>query len=500
MLRHLLRTTVLASGLGAFGLLAAVSAVALGTGPVVAQDAPASGAAAQIGHNQPEAGDDVTHFTLANGLEVVVIEDHRAPVVTHMVWYRTGSADETPGHSGIAHFLEHLMFKGTDDVGPGEFSSIVEAQGGSDNAFTSYDYTAYFQRVASDRLDLMMKLEADRMRDLQLTEDVIVTERNVVIEERRQRTDSSPGALMGEQMRAAQYLNHPYGIPIIGWKHEIEQLSLQNALDHYGRFYAPNNAIMVVAGDVTPDAVRQMAETHYGPLKPSDAIVPRLRPQEPPQLAERRMSMSDARVSEPYVSRSYLAAERNSGDQRKAAALTILAELLGGSGQTSLLAEALQYGPDPVAVYASAYYDGTSVDKGTFNLVVSPMPDVSLTEAEAAMDKVLADFLEQGPDAEDFARIKTQVRAAQIYARDNVDGLARRYGEALAVGLTVQDVQDWPALLQDISADEVIAAAREVLDRKQAVTGWVMPEAAPAVPADPQPAAPVDATPAEGAQ
>lgn len=467
MLRHLLRTTLLASGLFAFGLMAQA--------PVMAQDAPA-----QIGHNQPDAGDHVTHFTLSNGLEVVVIEDHRAPVVTHMVWYRTGSADEAPGHSGIAHFLEHLMFKGTDEVGPGEFSSIVEAQGGSDNAFTSYDYTAYFQRVASDRLDLMMKLEADRMRDLRLTEDVIVTERNVVIEERRQRTDSSPDALMGEQMSAAQYLNHPYGIPIIGWQHELEKLSLQDALDHYGRFYAPNNAILVVAGDVTPDAVREMAQTHYGPLKPSDAIVPRLRPQEPPQLSERRMTMTDARVSEPYVSRSYLAAERNSGDQRKAAALTILAELLGGSGQTSLLAEALQFGPDPVAIYASAYYDGTSVDKGTFNLVVAPAPDVSLSDAEAAMDKVLADFLEQGPDAEDFARIKTQVRAAQIYARDNVGGLARRYGEALAVGLTLQDVKDWPALLQDISAEEVVAAAREVLDRKQAVTGWIMPEAQPA--------------------
>lgn len=476
MLRHLLRTTLLGAGL----LTAALSAPM-----VLAQEAPVHT------HNQPPAQDDVSYFTLANGLEVVVIEDHRAPVVTHMVWYRTGAADELPGHSGIAHFLEHLMFKGTDDIGPGEFSSIVEAQGGNDNAFTSWDYTAYFQRVAADRLDLMMKLEADRMRDLRLTEEDVATERNVIVEERRQRTDSSPGALLGEQMRAAQYLNSPYGIPIIGWKHEIEALQRQDAFDHYARFYAPNNAILVVAGDVTPDAVRRMAESHYGPLKPSDAIVPRLRPQEPPQLAERRLAMSDPRVSEPSISRSYLAPERDPGDQKQAAALTILAELLGGSSQTSVLAEALQFGEAPVAVYAGAYYDGTSVDDGTFNLVLAPMPGIDMAEAEAAMDKVLADFLAKGLDADDFARIKTQIRAAQIYARDNVDGLARHYGEALAVGLGLKDVQDWPAILDSVSVDEVMAAAHAVLDRKHAVTGWLLPEEAPAA----QPDAPAADTP-----
>ncbi|MFN3846456.1 MAG: M16 family metallopeptidase, partial [Paracoccaceae bacterium] len=193
----------------------------------------------------PAVADDVTTFRLENGMDVVVIEDNRAPVVTHMVWYRTGAADEAPGHSGIAHFLEHLMFKGTDDIAPGEFSAIVEAQGGNDNAFTSWDYTAYFQRVAADRLDLMMQLEADRMRDLKLLEDDIVTERAVIIEERKQRTDSSPGALLQEQMRAAQFLNHPYGIPIVGWKHEMEALDRKAAFDHYARYYAPNNAILV---------------------------------------------------------------------------------------------------------------------------------------------------------------------------------------------------------------------------------------------------------------
>ncbi|MBN2630479.1 MAG: insulinase family protein [Rhodobacteraceae bacterium] len=428
----------------------------------------------------PAVADDVSTFQLGNGMEVVVIEDHRAPVVTHMVWYRTGSADELPGRSGIAHFLEHLMFKGTDDLEPGEFSATVEAQGGSDNAFTSYDYTAYFQRVAADRLDLMMQMEADRMRDLKLLDDDIVTERAVIIEERKQRTDSSPGALLQEQMRAAQFLNHPYGTPIIGWKHEAEALGRQDAFDHYSRYYAPNNAILVVAGDVSPAAVRAMAETHYGPLEPSDGIAERKRPAEPPQLAERRLTLSDARVSEPYVMRSYLAPERDPGDQDKAAALTILAELLGGSGTTSLLAQGLQFGADPVAVYSSAFYDSTTLDDGTFGLIVVPMPGVALDRAEAAMDAVIARFLETGPDPEDFARIKTQIRADQIYARDNVDGVARRYGEALATGLTVQDVQDWPAVLDAVTPEQVMEAAREVLDRKRAVTGWLMPEKDPA--------------------
>lgn len=422
----------------------------------------------------PALADDVTTFTLDNGLDVVVIEDHRAPAVTQMVWYRIGAADEPPGHSGIAHFLEHLMFQGTDDMAEGAFSATVEENGGTDNAFTSWDYTAYFQRVAADRLDLMMKMEADRMRDLQLTEDDVTTERQVILEERSQRTDGDPGSLLNEQMAAAQFMNHPYGIPVIGWRHEMAALSRQDALDFYQANYAPNNAILIVAGDVQPDEVRALAEKHYGPLAPSDRIKPRERPQEPPQLAERRLVMQDERVSEPYLVRSYLAPERNTGDQRKAAALTILAELLGGNQTNSVLARNLQF-DRKVAVWSAAFYDGTSVDPDTFGLYVSPVPGVSLADAEKAMDEVIAGFLESGPDPAQFARIKTQVRAAEIYGRDSAGGLARLYGQALSVGLTVQDVQDWPEILQSITEDEVMAAAREVLNRDNAVTGWLTP-------------------------
>ena len=423
------------------------------------------------------ADEPVTTFTLDNGLNVVVIEDHRAPVVVQMIWYRVGAADEPAGHSGIAHFLEHLMFKGTDKVGPNQFSGIVEAQGGDDNALTSWDYTAYFQRIAADRLDLVMEMEADRMRNLRLTEEDVTTERQVILEERAQRTDSDPGTLLMEQMRAAQYLNSPYGVPVIGWRHEMADLSREDALSYYKRFYAPNNATLVIAGDVTPDKVKVLAEEYYGPLEPSDGIVPRERAQEPPQLAERRLVLEDERVSEPYVFRTYLAPERDPGNQKEAAALTVLAELLGGNGQTSVLARALQF-DRKVAVYTSAYYDGTSIDDATFGLMVMPAPDVSLADAEAELDKVLDDFLKNGPDPAALERIRTQVRAGEIYARDNVESLANRYGQELSVGLTMTDIEGWDEALAAVTAEDVMAVAHKVLDRKDAVTGWLTKPAA----------------------
>ncbi len=421
-----------------------------------------------------QADEQVTSFTLDNGMEVVVIEDNRAPAVVHMVWYRAGSADEPPGVSGIAHFLEHMMFKRTETMETGTFSRVVAENGGRDNAFTSYDYTAYFQRVAADRLELMMQMEADRMVNLRLDDAEIATEREVIIEERNQRVENSPSALFREQKSAVQYYNHRYGIPIIGWRHEMEMLDRDDALAFYEQFYAPNNAILIVAGDITPDAVRDLAQTHYGPLPANPDLPERLRPAEPPQLAERRIIYRDARVAEPYVSRSYLAPERDSGAQETAAALTILADLLG-SGTTSVLTEALQFDRQ-VATFTGAFYSGTSLDRTTFDLVVVPAQDVTLEQAEAEMDRVLAEFLQNGVNPDQLERVKTQLRAAQIYARDSVESIANRYGRALTQGLTVADVQAWPDVLQAVTADDVMAAARDVLDRRQAVTGWLMAE------------------------
>ena len=422
----------------------------------------------------PGRAADVTSFSLPNGMDVVVLEDHRAPVVVHMVWYKVGAADEPPGKSGIAHYLEHLLFKGTDDLEPGEFSRIVAANGGTDNAFTSLDYTGYFQRVAADRLGLMMQMEADRMRDLQLDGRDIATELKVIQEERRQRTDNDPGALFTEQRNAAQYQNHPYGIPIIGWMHEVEQLDLQDALDFYKTYYAPNNAILIVAGDVTPETVRTLAEQHYGPVAPTPGLAERARPQEPPQLAERRITFADPRVAQPYVVRTYLAPERNSGDQRQAAALTLLAEVLG-DGATSELAKRLQFGTKE-ALYVSAFYRGTSLDSTTFGVLVVPAPGVELDEAEAAMDRELAAFLDDGVNPDQLARIQMQIRASSIYEEDSVSSLARRYGVGLTSGLSVEDIQAWPDILQSITPEEIVAAGRAIFDRRNAVTGWLVPD------------------------
>ncbi|MCQ0091043.1 insulinase family protein [Roseovarius sp. M141] len=428
--------------------------------------------------------DNVTTYTLDNGLDLVVIEDHRAPVVTHMVWYRAGSADEPPGASGVAHFLEHLLFKGTEKLAPGEFSSTVAKQGGNDNAFTSYDYTAYFQRVAADRLELMMQMESDRMVNLQLDEQNVATERDVIIEERNSRVENNPGALFREQQNAAQYLNSPYGDPVIGWQHEQPLLTLEDATDFYGQYYSPNNAIVVVAGDVVAQDVYALTQKYYGPLPANPALPDRVRPQEPRQMAARRLAMQDPRVAQPYLTRSYLAPERDSGDQSRAAALSVLAEILGG-GTTSVMAEKLQF-DSQIAVQSAAWYDGISLDDTSFTLLVVPVPGTPLPQAEAAMDGVIAEFLETGVDTDQLKRIKMRLRAAQVYARDDVNGLANRYGAALTSGLTVADVQAWPDVLQSVTADDVMQAARDLFDDRNSVTGYLSTPETPTTTAAPE--------------
>ena len=415
---------------------------------------------------------EVTTYTLDNGMQVVVLEDHRAPIVTHMVWYRVGSADEMPGKSGIAHYLEHLLFKGTDNLKSGEFSEIVAANGGTGNAFTSYDYTAYYQRVSADRLGLMMKIESDRMQNLKLTAEEVLPERDVIIEERNSRTDTNPNALFGEHRNALMYQNHGYGIPVIGWRHEIGQLTRDDAIDFYKKYYAPNNAILIVAGDVNPEQVLELANEHYGPRIPSDAIKTRVRAQEPPKRAPVHTIFEDPRVRQPYVIREYLAANRKTGDQTEAAALTIFAELLGGSGVTSFLGQRLQL-QEKVALNVASWHSATSYDADTFGLYIVPAPDVTLQQAEDALDAALLSFLDQGVDQAHLDRIKTQIQASTIFGLDHQESVARSYGEGLTTGLTVQDVQDWPKVLAAVTAKDVMNAARNVLDPKASVTGWI---------------------------
>ncbi len=425
----------------------------------------------------------ISHFTLNNGLETVVIEDHRAPVVVQMVWYKVGSADEQPGKSGIAHYLEHLMFKGTDKLAPGELSKTVTANGGMDNAFTSYDFTAYFQRIASDRLPLVMEMESDRMNGLKIGEDDWQAERQVVLEERSQRTDSDPAAQFAEERSAVQFYNHPYRRPVIGWRAETEALTRDDAKAWYDPSYAPNNAVLIIAGDVTPEKARELAQKYYGSIPPKADALRKPRPQEPEQRSPRRMERADPRVAEPVLTRTVLVPERNPGDQKTAAALTVLAELLGGSSQTSVLARELML--TGKALYVGTAYDGLTVDPTTFTIAMTPAPGVSNADAEAALDAALQKFRKDGPDPAQLERVKTQVRAARVYDRDSAHGRAYDYGQGLSVGLRIEDVNDWPDILAAVTPDDIRAAADLVLGSKAEVTGWLLPaEAATDAPAD----------------
>ena len=416
-------------------------------------------------------GPTVTHYTLANGLELVVIPDHRAAVVTHMIWYKVGAADETPGKSGLAHFLEHLMFKGTERNPGSRFSETVSAIGGQ-NAFTTSDYTGFFQRVPRDRLKEMMAFEADRITGLVLTDAVVRPELNVVLEEQNMRVANNPSSRLAEQMDAALYLNHPYGRPVIGWRPEIESLDRDDALAFYRRFYTPNNAIVVVAGDVDASEVKADAEETYGKVMPRAEIAPRRRPQEPPQEAPRTVTLADARVEQPSVSRYYLVPSRTTAKTGESQALEVLAHVLG-SGVNSRLYRALVV-EQSVALNAGAYYSGTALDYGKFGVYGSPKPGKSLHDVEAAIDTVLADISEHGITADELDLAKNRLIADAVYAQDNQVTLARWYGAALATGETVDMVRDWPEEIRGVTAAAVRDAARTWLNRGASVTGYLV--------------------------
>ena len=429
------------------------------------------------GPAQGGIGAQITNFTLANGIEVVVIPDHRAPVVTHMVWYKVGSADETPGKSGLAHFLEHLMFKGTAKNPAGRFSQVVATIGGQENAFTSADYTGYFQRVPRDELKQMMEFEADRMTGLVLTDDVVRPELNVVLEEQNMRVGNNPAARLGEQMDAALFLNHPYGRPVIGWRHEIEQLDREGALEFYRRFYTPNNAIVVIAGDVTPEEVRALAQDTFGKVPRVADIKPRLRPQEPAQEAPRTVTLGDPRVTQPSLSRYYLIPSSTTARSGESEALDVLTHILG-RGSNSRLHQRLVV-EKGVAVSAGASYDGTALDNTRLSIYATPKPDTSLPQLEQAIDAVLADIVENGVSADELERSKNRLIADSIYANDNQRTLAQWYGASLATGATVEQVRTWPDRLRLVSAEAVHEAARHWLDKRRSVTGYLVKDTHP---------------------
>jgi zinc protease len=411
-------------------------------------------------------------FTLANGLQVVVLTNDRLPVVTQMVWYKVGAADDPPGKSGLAHFLEHLMFRGSGKTAPGEFSRIISRNGGVDNAFTSSDTTAFYQTVAADRLELVMELESDRMVNLSLDEQEVLPERQVIIEERRTRTENNPSALLREQMNAALFLNHPYRIPIIGWRHEMEGLTHDDAVTFYKKWYAPNNAVLIVSGDVTVDKVRALAEKYYGPIKPHE-VAPRVRLQEPPQIAARRVTLESDRVRDPRVTRTYLAPSYTTGATEHAYALQVLENILSGGATSRLYSKLVVKDEAAVSVYAS--YDGSNYDWGTFSVGGQPRGDVSISALETDIDAEIARLLKDGVTKAEVDHAKKQLIASSVYSRDSQRQGAQVIGTALTTGQTIADVEAWPDRIQAVTVEQVNAAARHIFDINKSVTGILLP-------------------------
>jgi zinc protease len=412
-------------------------------------------------------------FKLANGLDVVVIPDHRAPVVTQMIWYRVGAADEPPGSSGLAHFLEHLMFKGTDTIPSGQFSKIVARNGGEDNAFTNHDVTAYFQRVAKDRLPTVMAMEADRMANLRLSEEDVVTERNVILEERRSRVDNDPGSILQEQMMAALYRNHPYGIPIIGWEHEIEGLNRNDALAFYKRFYAPNNAILIVAGDVEPDEVRKLAEETYGKIKPNPNASGRVRRKEPEHFAPVKVTLEDPRAGRTTVQRYYLAPSYASAAPGEAEALDLLMRA-AASGSVSRIYKRLVV-EEKKAANAGGWYSDSGLDSGRLGFYAIAAEGVSADDLDQAIKGVIEELCDKGITQAELDRARASYLAEFVYTQDSQSRLARHYGWRLSTGMTIKDVEEWPARLKRVTVDDVREVARKYLVDKNSVTGYLLP-------------------------
>ncbi|SDT91439.1 pitrilysin family protein [Stappia sp. ES.058] len=445
--------------------LAAAVALALAAPARASSDLPAGSttleAADAASFADIKIGGDVESFRLDNGLEVVVIPDRRAPVVTHMIWYRVGAADEEAGMSGVAHFLEHLMFKGTEKNPDGAFSKRVAAIGGQENAFTSNDYTAYFQRVAKEHLPEMMALEADRMENLILTDEVVAPERDVVLEERRMRVDNDPGAMLGETLDAVLYVNHPYGTPVIGWPSEISALSKDNAIAFYDRFYTPNNAILIVAGDVDVDGVRRMAEETYGKVAQRADPGERVRPAAQRVPGSLEVDLADPRVNQPNLRKAWLVPSYTTDKADSAPALDILSEILGG-GSTSRLYRSLVI-DQGVASSAGGWYQSSTLDDSRFMVYAVPSDGTSLEDLGAATRAVIDTLIADGVTEAELERAKTGLLSSALYAQDSQSSLARMFGVALTTGSSIDEVRGWPGAISAVTPEDVRKAAETYL-------------------------------------
>ncbi|HEY4124140.1 MAG TPA: pitrilysin family protein [Rhizomicrobium sp.] len=405
-------------------------------------------------------------------MQVLVVPDHRAPVVTQMLWFRVGGDDDPPGLSGLAHFFEHMMFRGTKLNPGGQFALIVARNGGETNAFTTHDYTAFYEQIAKDRLPLMMRLEADRMANLDLSDNNVRTERTVVMEERRMRVDNDPQSLMSEQLAAALFLSHPYGRPVIGWPDDIRRIGRVEARDFYLHHYAPNNATLVIVGDVTPDDVRPMAEAEFGKVAARE-LLPRAEYAQPARMGEARLNVTRPDVKVPVFIRMYRVPSYAEATAGEAESLDVFAQLLGGDATAALYRELVV--KKKLATDAGASYDGYARDDSSFSVYAVPRPGVSLEVLEHAVDGVIAGLFSREADATDLDRAKTQLIASATYRRDNQYSLASAYGQAISIGLTVNDVEQWPDRIRAVTAESARKAAIKDLNKIEAVSGTLRP-------------------------
>ena len=416
---------------------------------------------------------------LPNGLRVIVKEDRRAPTAVHMVWYRAGSMDETNGTTGVAHLLEHMMFKGTPSIGPGEFSRLVAAAGGRDNAFTSKDYTAYFQQVPKQKLEQMMQLEADRMRHLNLDPKEFAQEIRVVMEERRLRTDDQPQAQLFEQMGAVAFQAHPYRVPVIGWMNDLEAMTVQDARDWYERWYEPNNAFVVVVGDVDHDAVFALAEKYYGPL--AARALPTRKPQvEPEQKGVRRVTVK-APAELPIIVLAYkVPVLRDVERDVDPYALEMLSAILDGHDAARFSRSLIR--EQRLAVSANAGYDATSRGPGMFYLLGSPSEGKTRADLEAGFRGEIARIVKDGVTAEELTRARSQLVANQVYKLDSMFAQAMEIGQMETSGIPYTADKRLIEKLQAVTADQVRAVARKYFVDDQLTVAELDPQPLPRTP------------------
>ncbi len=414
-----------------------------------------------------------TSFTLANGLQVVVVPNHLAPVVTQMVWYKVGSADEVPGKTGLAHYLEHLMFRGTDNVAAGEFSKMIAAQGGNDNAFTSYDYTAYFETVAADRLPMIMSLEADRMQHLKIMPETAVPELSVVLDERQQRTENDPHGRFQEKTRHLLMPHHPYGAPVIGWKSEIEKFAVSDARRFYERYYAPNNSVVVISGDVVVEDVMRLAASIYGPVPKRNLSERRaLRASSVPQ--KQHYMMMDAGIEQAQVELEVVLPSYATQKNNEAAALEVIAEALD-SGEVGVLYRKLVMERSLVSGLGTNY-DPDARGDAVFTIAATPRPGVEPKKVEAALTEELGKLAETGMDAKAVVDAKERLKRSAIFARDSLMMPGYAFGMALTTGHSVGDVEMWPERLAAVSVDDVNSALRDLAGNPKRLMASLVPD------------------------